>query len=166
MEPALLPFPSLLLTFVSVALIAGAFSAPALAAGPFETLSGSWTGTGTVHPQGGSPERVRCNATYRPEGGSGVSVHLRCASDSYNFNLSGQITTDGNSLHGQWTENSRGTGGTVSGTVRGDHMQVHIDSAGFSADLGITTRGKRQDVSVDSHGCGEVVKGSISMNRR
>ena len=129
MEPALLPFPSLLLTFVSVALIAGAFSAPALAAGPFETLSGSWTGTGTVHPQGGSPERVRCNATYRPEGGSGVSVHLRCASDSYNFDLSGQITTDGNSL----TANGRKTRGgpaAPSGTVRGDHMQVHIDSAG------------------------------------
>jgi hypothetical protein len=166
MEPALLPFPRLSIALSAAALIACGANLPAFAAGPFESLSGSWSGTGTVHPQGGSAERVRCNATYRPEGGSGLSVKLRCASDSYNFDLSGQITTDGSSLSGRWTENAHGIGGTVGGTLRGDHMQVHIDSSGFSADLGITTRGKRQDVSMDSHGGGEVVKGSISMSRR
>ena len=164
MEIALFSFPRF-----STALMATAFlttaSLPALAAGPFESLSGTWSGAGTVHPQGGSAERVRCNATYRPEG-SALSVHLRCASDSYNFDLSGRITTDGTSLNGQWTENSRGTGGSISGTMRGDHMQVHIDAAGLAADLGITTRGKRQDVSLDSHGGGEIVKGSISMSHR
>ena len=160
------PFSRLSTALTAATLIAGAASLPALAAGPFESLSGDWSGTGTVHPQGGSAERIRCNASYRPEGGSGLTVHLRCASDSYNFDLSGQITSDGSSLRGQWTENSRGIGGTVGGTVRGDHLQVHIDSSGFSADLGITTRGKRQDVSMDSHGGGEAVKGSIGMSRR
>jgi hypothetical protein len=161
----LLSYPRLI-ALASAALLTGAMSLPALAAGPFEALAGSWSGTGTVRPQGGSAERIRCNATYRPQGANEVSAHLRCASDSYNFDLSGQISTDGSSLHGQWTENSRGVGGTVEGTIHGDRMQVHIDSAGFAADMGITTRGKQQSVSMDSHGAGQIVRGSISMSRR
>jgi hypothetical protein len=157
---------SRLIALASAALLTGAVSLPAFPAGPFEALAGSWSGAGTVRPQGGSAERIRCNATYRPQGANEVSAHLRCASDSYNFDLSGQISTDGNSLHGQWTENSRGVGGTVEGTIHGDRMQVHIDSAGFAADMGITTRGKQQSVSMDSHGAGQVVRGSISMSRR
>jgi hypothetical protein len=161
----LLSLPRLSTTLTAAALLAGAASLPALAAGPFESLSGNWSGTGTVHPQGGSPERIRCNANYRPQGGSDLTVRLRCASDSYTFDLSGQISTDGSSLRGQWNENSRGVGGTVEGTVRGDRMQVHIETAGFSAALGITTRGRRQDVSMDSRGGGQIVRGSISMSR-
>jgi hypothetical protein len=161
----LLSLPRLSTALTVAILFLGAASPPALAAGPFESFSGNWSGTGTVHPQGGSPERIRCNASYRPQGASDLTVHLRCASDSYNFDLSGQISTDGSSLRGQWNENSRGVGGTLEGTMRGDRMQVHIDSSGFSADLGITTRGRRQDVSMDSRGGGEVVRGSISMSR-
>ena len=166
MEPALLPFPSLLLTFVSVALIAGAFSAPALAAGPFETLSGSWTGTGTVHPQGGSPERVRCNATYRPEGGSGVSVHLRCASDSYNFDLTGHFVADErNQVSGQWTENSRNVGGTALGNIHGDRLIVRVEAPGLSADLTMVMHGRRQSVTISSFGAGQIVKATVSLGR-
>jgi len=162
----LLSFPRLSIALTSAALLTGAMTLPAVAAGPFEALAGSWSGTGTLRPQGGSAERIRCTATYRPQGANDLSAHLRCASDSYNFDLSGSISTDGTSLRGQWTENSRGVGGTIAGTVRGDHMQVHIDSSGFSADLGITTHGRSQSVNMDSRGGGEVVRGSISMSRR
>ncbi len=158
-------FPRLSIVLTSATLFVATPPLPTLAAGPFEPLSGSWSGGGTVHPQGGAAERIRCNASYRPQGASAVGVQLRCASDSYNFDLSGQISSDGSSLQGQWTENSRGVGGTVEGTVSGDHMLVHIDSAGFAADLGITTRGKQQTVSMDSHGGGQVVRVSISMSR-
>ena len=162
----MLSFPRLSIALTSAALLAGAASLPAVAAGPFEALAGSWSGTGTLRPQGGSAERIRCNATYRPQGASQLTAHLRCASDSYNFDLSGNISSDGTSLRGQWTENSRGVGGTVAGTIQGERMQVHIDSSGFSADLGIVTRGKQQSGAMDSRGGGEVVKGSISMSRR
>ncbi len=154
------------ISLIAATLVATSSSLPSLAAGPFESLSGSWSGTGTVHPQGGSPERIRCNATYRPQGANAVGAQLRCASDSYNFDLSGQISSDGRSLQGQWTEKSRGVGGTVEGTISGDRMLVHIDSAGFAADLGINTRGKQQTVNMESHGAGQVVRGSISMSRR
>jgi len=159
----LISFPRLSIALTAAALLTS--SLPALAAGPFEALAGSWSGAGTVHPQGGAAERIRCTATYRPQGASQLTAHLRCASDSYNFDLTGNISSDGSSLRGQWTENSRGVGGTVAGSVNGDRMQVHIDSSGFSADLGISTRGRSQSVSMDSHGGGQVVRGNITMSR-
>jgi len=147
---------------VVVSLI-GADSLPLQAAGPFDSLNGRWSGTGTIHQQGGSAESIRCNANYSSQNGNNLNVQLRCASDSYNFDLSGSVSTDGRSLHGQWTENSRGIGGGISGVVHGDRMQMHIDGAGFSASLGISTRGRQQSVSMESQGG---VRANISMSRR
>jgi len=142
-------------------------SAVEAASGPFAALAGTWSGNGTITMSNGAKERIRCRAEYNvAASGSDVDLTLRCASDSYNFNLSGNIGTDGHSLRGQWTENSRGIGGTVSGTLQGERMQVHIDSSGFSGDLGITTRGRTQCVSMDSRGGGQIVKGNISMAKQ
>ena len=136
-------------------------------AGPFGEFAGSWSGNGTIRPQGGSSERIRCNATYRPQGGNDLNARLRCASDSYNFDLTAELTADSsNAIGGRWTENSRGIGGSVVGNARGDRMQLHVESSGFAATLVLTMKGHRQDVSLDSHGGGQVIKASITMNRR
>ena len=106
---------------------------PALAAGgPFAALTGAWGGNGTIQPGNGTTERIRCNANYRPRGSSGaeIDLDLRCASDSYNFDLTGQFSADdGNRITGQWTERTRNIGGSVIGTVRGDRLQVHVESS-------------------------------------
>ncbi len=150
-------------------LIAAAAPNPAaLAAGPFAYFSGSWTGTGTLRPAGGAAERIRCNANYRPRGSSGheVDLQLRCASDSYNFDLTGQFQVDDiNQISGQWTERTRSVGGTASGLARGDQMQLHIESAGFAATLSMATSSRRQTVSIDSQAGGQVITASIALNR-
>ena len=142
---------------------------PTLAAsGPFADFNGSWTGTGTVRTGGNAPERIRCVATYRPRGSSQheVDLQLRCASDSYNFDLAGQFTADDqNAVTGQWTERSRNTGGTAIGRASGERLDVHVESAGFAADLVLLTRNRRQSITIDSHGGGQVVKASISLSR-
>jgi hypothetical protein len=136
------------------------------APGPFASFSGSWSGTGTIRPQGGNPERIRCHATFKPLGASDLDAKLRCASDSYNFDLTGQFSADrNNSISGRWTENSRGVGGTVAGTARGDRMQIVVDSSGFSATLQLIMRGRRCDVTIESQAGGQPVKASIAMNR-
>ena len=144
-----------------------AASGPA-AAGPFGEFTGSWSGNGTIRPQDGSAdERIRCNATYKPQGANDLNARLKCASASYNFDLTAELTADGsNAISGRWTENSRGIGGSVVGNARSDHMQVHVESSGFAATLVLTMKGHRQDVSLDSHGGGQVIKASITMNRR
>ena len=142
---------------------------PAFAeAGPFADFSGTWSGAGTLRPENGAAERIRCNATYRPRGSTQreIDLQLRCASDSYNFDLVGQFTADEqNQISGRWTERSRSTGGTAVGNARGDRLQLHIESAGFSADVVMVTRNRRQSVDIDSHGGGQIVKASITLSR-
>ena len=136
--------------------------------GPFHDFDGSWSGTGTLRPSNGAAERIRCNATYRPRGSSQheIDLQLRCASDSYNFDLSGQFTADEqNQVSGRWTERTRTVGGTAVGNAQGDRLQIHIESAGFAADMVMVTRNRRQSVTIDSQGGGQIVKASITLNR-
>jgi hypothetical protein len=44
-------------------------------------------------------------------------------------------------------------------------LDVHVESAGFAADLVLVTRNRRQSITIDSHGAGQIVKASISLNR-
>jgi hypothetical protein len=142
--------------------------ASAAASGPFADFVGSWFGTGTLRPSNGAAERLRCNANYRPRGSSQheIDLQLRCASDSYNFDLSGQFTADEqNQITGRWTERTRSIGGAVVGNTRGDRLQVHVESSGFAADLVMLTRNRRQSVTIDSQGGGQIVKASITLSR-
>ena len=113
-------------------------------------------------------ERIRCVASYRPRGSSQheVDLQLRCASDSYNFDLSGLFTADEkNEITGRWTERSRNIGGTAIGTAHGDRLDIHVESSAFSADMVMVTRSRRQAVTIDSQGGGQIVKASISLSR-
>lgn len=140
---------------------------PVSAADPFAEFPGSWSGAGTLKPENGAAERIRCNANYRKGSAPNeINLQLRCASDSYNFDLSGEFAVDGqNQVNGRWTERTRSVGGTAVGNTTGDRLQLHVESAGFSAGLVMVTRNKRQSVTIDSHGAGQVVKASISLNR-
>lgn len=152
--------------------LAAVLSVPPLpawaASGPFADFDGNWTGTGTVRTAGNAPERIRCVATYRPRGSSQreVDLQLRCASDSYNFDLVGQFSANANNeITGQWTERTRNTGGVAIGSGSGERLDVHVESAGFSAELALVTRNRRQSITIDSHGGGQVVKASIALSR-
>jgi hypothetical protein len=141
---------------------------PASAAdGPFAEFPGSWSGAGTLKPDNGVTERIRCNANYRMGSAPNeINLQLRCASDSYNFDLFGEFSVDGqNQVAGRWTERTRGVGGTAIGNRSGDRLQLHVESAGFAAEMVMITKNKRQSVIIDSHGAGQVVKASISLSR-
>ncbi len=141
----------------------------AAAAGPFADFRGHWSGSGTIRQEGSKTERVRCSANYQPLGSSQhqVNLQLSCKSDSYSFDLTGQFQADAsNRISGNWTERTRGIGGTVIGNARGTRIQIHVESAGFSATMHMVTRSRRQSVSIDSHGGGQVVNASISLRRR
>lgn len=154
----------MLVTLVFLGLASGVDAA---SSSPFPSLSGSWLGAGTIAVSNGPSERIRCRATYTV-GGDGLQLRqeLRCASDSYNFDLSGEFAVDGqNQVNGRWTERTRSVGGTAVGNTSGDRLQLHVESAGFAAELVMITKNKRQSVTIDSHGAGQVVKASISLNR-
>lgn len=165
-------FSSAVLLGCCLALTAAAFVVPLPSAlaegGPFADFSGLWSGAGTLRPENGAAEQIRCNANYRQRGSSQreVDLQLRCASDSYNFDMIGEFSVDeSNQVSGRWTERTRSVGGTAVGNAEGDRLQLHIESAGFAADVVMVTRNKRQSVTINSHGGGQIVKASITLNR-
>src|SRR5262245_22442091 len=90
--------------------------------GPFAGLAGNWSGAGTITLGNGSKERIRCRANYSVGGdGNQLSQSLKCASDSYNFNLSSNVVAAAGQLSGMWNESSRNMSGAIFGTARPGH---------------------------------------------
>ena len=80
--------------------------------------------------------------------------------------MTGQFTADAqNQVSGRWTERTRSIGGTAVGNAQGDRLQIHVESSGFAADLVMLTRNRRQSVTIDSQGGGQIIKASITLSR-
>jgi hypothetical protein len=143
------------------------FAAPQASAqsGPFSALAGSWGGGGRIDFSDGSSERLRCRATYAVGGGgSSAQLTLRCASDSYNFNLSSSIASQGGAVSGTWSESSRGIGGTLSGRANGNTMQLQVLGAAFAAGLSLSVSGNRQVVSIAAP-ASQIKQATITLTR-
>jgi len=142
-------------TAAAIALCAGIGTAGGVyaAENPFASLAGSWSGVGRISVQDGSSERIRCRGSYRPDrAGTSLALHLRCASDSYTFELSSDITNERGVLSGSWNESSRQVYGSLSGRVAGGHIQATASSPAFTATLSIETRGNSQNVVIRAPG--------------
>jgi hypothetical protein len=151
---------------VAVGLFApsGIETGAAQGAGPFAGMAGNWSGTGAITLASGSRERIRCRAVYEAPGGRTLALRLRCASDSYNFDLVSNLTHQGDAISGTWSEVSRNVSGSVSGRAAGGTIQAVVTSAVFSANLTMTTRGTKQSVSIRSQGT-EFSEAAITLNK-
>lgn len=117
---------------------------------PFAGMAGSWAGAGRIDMQNGSSERIHCRATYAV-GGGGATLHqdLRCASDSYRFNVTSDVQArSGGSVSGTWNEASRGITGSVTGTASGGRIKARVEGGAFSANLTVDTNGRSQGVTI------------------
>jgi len=161
--------PAYALGFAAVALAVVFTADPATAqrggAGPFESLEGSWSGSGTIRMSNGARERIRCRAVYAvPDGGNTVQQDLRCASDSYRFDLRSDVTSQGGAISGRFLETSRNVGGNLSGRASPGLIQARAEGAGFSASLAVSTRGNQQSVTITAPAA-EVQEVSITMRK-
>jgi hypothetical protein len=139
------------LLVAAITLLAAALSCSASYAqsGPFAGMAGNWNGGGTVALDDGSTERIRCrSADAVGAGGNGLNLSLTCASDSYKFDLRGNVLSDRGALSGSWSESSRGINGTLEGRGANGVFQVNATTAGFNANLSLTTRGNKQTIVI------------------
>jgi len=121
--------------------------------GPFAGFDGSWSGSGTVALSSGATERIRCKADYKVNAnGLGLKQNLHCASDSYKFDLSSDVTSQGDRISGNWSERSRNVFGNLQGTAGGGTLDVFVEASGFAANLNVRTNGTKQTVQIDSKG--------------
>jgi len=136
------------------------------AASPFVAMAGTWSGGGTLSTTEGGQERLRCRAAYNvAASGTELRLNLRCASESYNFDLTGDVEYRGGAISGSWSEATRNASGTISGRAVGDHVDAAARGNNFSANLSLTTRGSRQSISIRPQGT-NVTGVSLALNRR
>jgi hypothetical protein len=141
------------------------FGASAAPTSPFAGMSGVWSGRGTITLADGGREAIKCRATYAVRSdGNALQQTLRCASDSYKFELSSNVVAANGRLSGTWSEATRGVNGEVQGTTSGGRFQVVVSAGTFKADLVLTTRGNSQAVAIRSEGS-EFKGANITLSR-
>ena len=134
--------------------------------GPFADLSGYWTGGGTITMSNGASERIRCKATYAVnDSGKALNQSLRCASDSYRLEISGNVTFSGGSISGTWGEATRHVTGNISGRASGAEIQARVEGAGFSAGLQVRFHGDKQSVSIRPSSGTDVADVAITLRK-
>ena len=133
---------------------------------PFGPLAGSWSGGGTLTTSSGTRERLRCRAHYSVgQGGRSLQLGIRCAGDSYRFDLASSVVARRGRIFGRWSESGYNASGTVSGTASGDRIRALARGNTFSAGLALTTRGNRQSVAITPQGAA-ITGVHLSLQRR
>jgi len=137
----------------------GAFALTVISAPPahgqstFTSMGGAWSGNGMVHLRGGTQERIRCWASYDPSSsGERLKLELRCASDAWNFDLSGSVVQNGNSISGTWFESVNRVGGRITGQYNGGLMEARAEGDIVAALLTVKTMGARQSFLMEAPG--------------
>jgi hypothetical protein len=140
--------------------IAGWTPAPAQQFRPFV---GNWSGSGAITLKDGGRERLRCRGRFT--GGDNVlNLGLRCASDSYNFELQSDLKADGNNISGSWNELTRNVFGSLTGRISGSRIDASAVAAGFTAAISLHARGNSQQVSIRAPGS-EISDVAITLSR-
>ncbi|MEX0589695.1 MAG: hypothetical protein WD207_01270 [Xanthobacteraceae bacterium] len=121
------------------------------AVNPFEGMAGAWSGNGSITLGSGDKERIRCRVTYVVnDAGTRVEQDLRCASDSYKFELLTDINYANGFVTGRWNERTQRSSGTISGRAGVGQIEALAETSGFSAFFTMITRGDRQSVRIES----------------
>jgi len=123
----------------------------ARAENPFDSLLGTWTGSGKLVLHGGQWENIKCNAYYTG-GGSKLRLAVRCASTSYRVEIRSKLTRTGDKISGTWEERTYNAAGSVSGRTLGNRLSFSISNGGFSGSMSVSYGGPEQSVSIATAG--------------
>jgi len=133
---------------------------------PLTRLEGAWSGNGTITLKDGSQERIRCRASYKGASSGGETrIDLRCASDSYKFELSSQVAYSNGQISGNWNETTRNAAGQISGTATPSKIDVRAMGQTFAALITINVRSDSQSVSIKSPGS-QMQEVAINLSRQ
>jgi hypothetical protein len=136
-------------------------------ANPFSKYGGNWTGSGLIHLSNETKERIRCRATFTPTemiNTFNLKIELRCAGDSYNFDVQSDLNYDSGTISGPWNENNLGINGMATGTINGDNIRAVIESLAFNATFELMSQGDKQQIRIQSPGS-EISAVFIFLNR-
>lgn len=150
--------------YLTVALSALSASNSGAADNPFNSLAGTWNGSGTAKFEGGKTESLRCKGYYtNGAGGTNLGLSIRCANASAKVELRANLTYANGTVTGSWEERTYNQSGTVSGKASSNKMNLNI-SGGIQGSMSVAMGGGGHQVSVSTGG--PTLKGiNISMSR-
>ncbi len=127
-------------------------SAPAYA-GAFDEYAGTWSGNGTITIADSGTERIRCRGVYTVDAaGNGLHQNIKCASDSYKFELQSNVEAAGSRISGSWSEATRNVNGSLDGSISGSEITALVQTNGYAATFNISTKGGKQNINIASKG--------------
>ena len=117
---------------------------------PFDTLLGSWRGSGQIELDKGRKERLKCNAYYTG-GGSQLGMAIRCQSESSNVEIRSKLSETGGRITGTWEERTFNASGNASGQVTGGRISLSV-SGGVTGTMLVSYTSSRQSVAIPTQG--------------
>ena len=136
-----------------IAMVSTSAVTVASAAGPFDSLNGSWSGAGNIRLDDGRTEGLKCKAYYSPRsGGASMGLALRCASASNKIDLRATLNSTGNRIAGSWEERTFNVTGSASGQAAGNAIKLAIEAGVLAGSLSVVTNGQSQTISVRTDG--------------
>jgi hypothetical protein len=138
--------------FLATAVVAGLFiTTPSqqAEASPFDTLLGTWRGSGTVRLNTGT-ERLSCNAYYTG-GGQRLGMAIRCTSPSGKVEIRSKLSLSGNQLSGNWEERTYNASGAASGTANPGKLNIRV-SGSIRGSMVVNYSRSSQSVSISTSG--------------
>jgi hypothetical protein len=131
-------------------LLAPRLSTGSAAATPFDTLLGTWRGSGQIELSDGKSERLKCNAYYTG-GGSQLGMAIRCQRESSNVEIRSKLSQSGSRITGTWEERTFNAEGSASGQATGDKISLQI-SGGVTGTMLVSYTSSRQSVAIATQG--------------
>jgi hypothetical protein len=117
---------------------------------PFDTLLGSWGGSGQIRLDKGRTERIKCNAYYTG-GGAELGLAIRCQSDNYKIEIRSKLSYSGGRLSGNWEERTFNAEGNASGTATPSKISLAINGA-VTGTMVVSYTKSRQTVAISTQG--------------
>lgn len=117
---------------------------------PFDTLLGSWGGSGEIRLDKGRTERIKCNAYYTG-GGSQLGLAIRCQSDSYKIEIRSKLSYSGGRLSGNWEERTFNASGTASGSATDSAIKLSITGP-VTGSMNVNFTKSKQSVAISTKG--------------
>ena len=116
---------------------------------PFDSLLGSWRGSGQVQLKSGK-ERLSCNAYYTG-GGSQLGMAIRCQSGDSKVHIRSKLSLSGSRITGNWEERTYNATGVATGTARPGKISIRV-SGSITGSMVVNFSRSRQSVSISTSG--------------
>jgi hypothetical protein len=117
----------------------------------FDSLRGSWSGSGQIKYDDGTAEGIKCTAYYTGEGAE-LRLAIRCESGTSKVEIRGQLTAQGETLTGTWEERTFNAAGDAKGRVSDGKMSLAVFGGGFKGAMSVSAAGNKQSVNIYAEG--------------